>query len=257
MTPEPKNILITGASSGIGAALARIYAGPGVTLFLGGRDRGRLAAVAEGCEHAGARARPTTMDVTDADACARWIAQADAQAPLDLVVANAGISAGTGGHPLVGETPDIYRRILAVNVDGVVNTVLPAIGAFRARGRGQIAVVSSLASFLGSPGAAAYCASKAAERILGEALRGELAAEGISVSVVCPGFIRTPMTDGNDFPMPFLMDADEAARRIRKGLARNKARIAFPWPLYALVRVGAMLPVPVIDLLMRRLPRKN
>jgi short-subunit dehydrogenase len=117
--------------------------------------------------------------------------------------------------------------------------------------------MSSLAAFRGFPGAPAYCASKAAVRIWGEALRGHLAGDGIAVSVICPGYVKTPLTDVNKFPMPMLMDSARAARIVRRGLARNRARIAFPWPMYALVRLVAALPPGLIDPLLRRLPEKD
>lgn len=252
-----RSLLITGASSGIGAALAREYAGPGVVLFLGGRDGGRLGAVSRACAARGARAYATALDVTDADGCARWVEDCDSKAPLDLVVANAGISAGTGGQGIFDESHATMRRIFDINVGGTLNVVLPAIRRLRARQQGQIAIMSSLASFIGAPGAGAYCASKAAQRILGEALRLELAAEGIRVSVVCPGFVRTPMTEANPFPMPFLMDADKAARIIRRGLAANRARIAFPLPFYLFTLLGAALPAALTDLVLRRFSRKG
>lgn len=252
---RPRSILITGASSGIGAALAAEYAAPDTCLALGGRDQGRLAEVAEACRAAGASAHTTAIDVCDQDAMAGWIAKADADAPLDLVIANAGLSAGTGGG---GESDTQTRRIFAVNVDGVVNTVLPAIAALRARRRpGQIAIMASLAAFRGFPGAPAYCASKAAVRVWGEALRGHLHGEGIVVSVICPGYIRTPMTAVNTFHMPLLMDADRAARIVRRGLARGRARIAFPWRFYAMVRLIAALPPAWSDPLLRGLPAKD
>jgi short-subunit dehydrogenase len=251
---EPKSILITGASSGLGAALARGYAAPGVNLALSGRDTGRLEAVAADCLAAGAEARYQAIDVLDTAALAAWIEDADDRAPLDLVIANAGISAGTGG---VQESDAQTRRIMAVNVDGVIGTVLPAVARMRPRRRGQIAIMSSLASFRGFPGAPAYSASKAAVRIWGEALRGDLRGTGIAVSVICPGYVETPMTAVNDFPMPFLMSAEKAVNIIRKGLARDRARIAFPWPTYAAVRILAGLPVAISDPLVRRLPKKG
>lgn len=251
---EPKSILITGASSGLGAALARGYAAPGVHLTLSGRDTGRLEAVAAACRAAGAEARYQPIDVLDTGALAAWIEDADDRAPLDLVIANAGISAGTGG---VQESDAQTRRVMAINVDGVIGTVLPAVARMRPRRRGQVAIMSSLASFRGFPGAPAYSASKAAVRIWGEALRGDLRGSGIAVSVICPGYVETPMTAVNDFPMPFLMSAEKAVRIIRKGLARDRARIAFPWPTYAAVRILAGLPVAITDPLVRRLPKKG
>jgi short-subunit dehydrogenase len=250
---DPGSILITGASSGIGAALARALARPGRTLFLGGRDEARLEAVAADCRARGATVAARAGDVCDRRAMAAWLAEADARAPLDLVVANAGTSAGSGGR---GESEEQARRIMAINVEGAMNTVLPVLPAMAARGRGQIALVASLAGFRGFPGAPAYCASKAMLRVWGEGLRGELAPKGIAVSVVCPGFVKTPMSDGNPYPMPLLMEADKAAAIIVRGLARNRGRIAFPWPLTWLVTAIAALPVAMTDRLMQGLPKK-
>ena len=272
----PKSILITGASSGLGAALAVLYASPGVTLFLGGRHRPRLDNIAETCRVKGATVESALLDVADRAAMADWIARADAQAPLDLVIANAGISGGTGGDgstdggtlgsPSKIESGEQARRIFAVNVTGAMNTVLPAIEALRAHPlraagkdtwtKGQIAIVSSLASFRGMPGAPAYCASKAAVRAWGEGLRGTLASDSIELSVICPGFIRTPMTAVNPFRMPFLMDAEPAAEIIAKGLRANKPRIAFPFGLYAIVWLMAALPPSLTDYFINKLPEK-
>ena len=251
---DPKHILITGASSGLGAELARTYAAPGVTLALTGRDAARLEAVAQQCRAKDATVEAAVLDVTDAAALAGWMLERDDAQPIDLVLANAGISAGTGGDT---EPVEQVRRIFAVNVDGVMNTVLPLIPRMQARRRGQIALMASMAGFRGFPGAPAYCGSKAAVKIYGEGLRGMLAGSGVEVSVVCPGYVRTPMTDRNGFPMPFLMEAGKAARIIRNGLTRNKARIAFPLPTLAAVWLLQALSPGLIDPLMRRLPSKS
>ena len=124
------------------------------------------------------------------------------------------------------------------------------------RGRGQVAIISSLAGFRGFAGAAAYCASKAAVRVYGEGLRAEMARFNVEVNVVCPGFVETPMTDVNPFPMPLLMSPEQAARIIRDGLAVNRARIAFPLRMYAVVRLLAAVPQPVMDFIAARMPRK-
>jgi short-subunit dehydrogenase len=250
----PRSILITGASSGLGEALARHYAQPRRTLFLSGRDAGRLEAVAHDLRAAGAECHTRVLDVTDRDAMAAWIAECEAVRALELVIANAGISAGTG---LGGEGEAQTRAIFAVNLNGVINTVLPAVAAMRPRRVGQIAIMSSLASFRGMPGAPAYCASKAAVRVWGEGLRGELARDNIHLSVICPGFVVTRMTDANDFPMPFLMKADRAAATMARGLAANRGRISYPWQMAALSWLAAALPDCVMDWVARRMPAKT
>lgn len=251
---RPRSLVITGASSGIGAALALGYAEPGVCLALTGRDAARLAAVAERCRAAGAAVTADVVDATDRDGMAAWLRGVDDRAPVDLLIANAGISAGTGGGV---ESEKQARRILSVNIDGVLNSVYPLLPRMRDRRRGQIALMASQASFRGFPGAPAYCASKAAVRVFGEALRGDLAGEGIGVSVICPGFVKSRITDANGFSMPFLMEADAAARVIRRGLARNAARVSFPWPVAAAVWLLALLPPGWTDGLLARAPKKG
>lgn len=241
--PPYNTALITGASSGIGRALALALAAPGVTLHLGGRDADRLAEVAAACRAAGARAETKVIDVADRAAMAAWIGAAGA---LDLVVANAGISAGTGLGGI--ETPAQTRAIFAVNLDGVLNTVEPALAACRARPpgpgghRGTIAVVASIAAFLPTPNAPAYGASKAAADAWTVATAGAVRAEGIRVASVCPGFIATPMTAANPFPMPGLMTAERAARIILRGLTGGRDRIVFPWWMGWAARLAALLP---------------
>jgi NADP-dependent 3-hydroxy acid dehydrogenase YdfG len=248
-----RSILITGGSSGLGAAIAQELAGPGVRLALTGQNRERLAEVAALCAADGAEVETAVLDVADRQAMAAFVAATDAAAPLDLVVANAGISAGTGDG---AESPEQARRIFAVNVDGVVNTVAPILDAMAARGSGQIAIISSLAGFRGLPGAPAYCASKAAVRVWGEALRADWSRRGVRVNVVCPGFVTTRMTARNDFRMPLLMSAARAATIVCNGLARDVGRIAFPRRMYAASWLLAALPGALLDPLLRRLPRK-
>ena len=247
------HILITGASSGIGAALALHYAAPGVRLALSGRNRARLSDVAGHCQEKGAIVTDVAVDVTDRVAMQRWIEQEDEKEPLDLVIANAGISGGTGGG---GESAEQVRRIFDINVTGVFNTVAPILPRMIARCSGQIAIMSSLASFCGWPGAPAYSASKAAVRIYGEALRGAMARYGVKVNVICPGFIDTPMTAVNDYAMPFMIDAVTAAAITARGLESNGARIAFPLRTYFFAGLMGLLPAGLSSSILRKLPEK-
>lgn len=250
---NPKTIIITGASSGLGAALARHYAASGITLHLQGRSAQRLEEVAQACRKLGATAHTQLADVTDESAMKNWLERADATSPIDLVIANAGISAGSGIH---GETGDQVRRIFATNIDGVINSVTPLLPAMIARKRGQIAVMSSLAGLRGLPSCPAYSASKACVRAYGEGLRGWLGAHGVEVSVICPGYIATPMTASNPYPMPFMMSAEKAAGIIASGLANNKSRIAFPFALYFPLWLLSCLSPMITDPFFARLPAK-
>ena len=253
-TREPAHILITGASSGIGTALALAYARPGAHLTLGGRNQQRLGEVAAQAGARGASVSIAAIDVREREAVADWALQADDRAPLDLVIANAGISGGTLGGP---ETADQTRAIFAVNLEGVLNIALPVIPRMVTRKSGQIAIISSLAAYRGFPGAPAYSGSKAAVKVWGEALRADLAPQGVKVNVVMPGFIKSPMTDANDFAMPFLMPAEKAAAIIRRGLAANRARIAFPFPTaFVAWTMGTLSPL-IADPILRMLPKKE
>ncbi len=232
-----KSVLITGASSGIGAALAVAVAAPGTTLHICARDVGRLEATTAACLARGAAVHPRAMDVRDAAAMEAWIAEAS---PLDLVVANAGISAGGAKNQ--------DRDIFGVNLGGALNTILPAMGAMRGQPagpdgiKGRIAVVASIVAFVAIPDSAAYCASKAAIDIWTVASARSARKAGIQLTSVCPGFIRTAMTAGNTAFMPGLMDPDRAAEIILRGIARGRVRLAFPWWLGALARIVGLLP---------------
>ena len=251
-----RSIAITGASSGLGRALAEACAGPGITLHLAGRDPGRLAASAAACRARGASVREQALDVRDAAACGAWIAAMDG---LDLLIANAGISGGTGGQ---SEPMDQVQAIFATNVQGVLNTALPAMQKMAAqppdsRGlRGQVGVVASVAAFVAAPGAAAYCASKAAVQNWAEATDATERARGLRLHAICPGYIRTPMTAVNAFPMPFMLEPEEAARRTLDGLAAGRTRIAYPWPTYAISRIAGALPLGLRAWLASRVPAK-
>ena len=174
---NPQHILITGASSGIGEALAIHYAAKDTVLFLCGRNADRVQAVKQACEVKGAVVYAEQIDVT-----ADWITRCDETAPLDLVIANAGVSAGPGDGNI--ESAKTTRLIFAVNVNGVLNTVLPALERMKPRRKGQIAMTSSLAGYRGLPSAPAYSGSKNAVRAWGEALRGAMKPEGLEINVI-------------------------------------------------------------------------
>ena len=234
------NTLITGASSGIGEALALAAAKRGDTLFLCGRDEKRLRAVAEKT-HAAWK----VLDVTDEKAVRDWIREASATKPLDRVFANAGVSTGE-------ETAANVRRTFAINVGGTVNTVLAAIEA-NAR---QIVITASIAGYGPLKSCPSYSASKALLKTWGLSLRGMLAPRGIKVNVICPGFVRSRITDKNTCPMPFFMEADEAAARILRGVERNTGLIAFPAPMRFATWLLSILPFRLNELINSLLPKK-
>jgi len=248
---NPSSVLITGASGGIGAALARVYARPGVTLALTGRAADRLDAAAAAAAAAGAAVTTRAFDVRDRAALTAWIAECDAARPLDLVIANAGI---TGGHhgPGRDETLDEIHRLIEINFLAACDTIHAALPAMRRRGRGQVALMSSLAGLRGLPYSPGYSASKAALVAYAEALRASLRADGIGVAVILPGFIDTPMLARVHGPKPLTMAPDRAARLIRRGLERGRSRIAFPLPLYWLSRAAMLLPGPAVDMFLNR-----
>jgi short-subunit dehydrogenase len=257
MTPFA-SVLITGASSGIGAALAAACAGPGAVLHLGGRDAERLDRVAATCRSRGAEVHARQLDVTDRAAMEGWIGGAG---HLDLVVANAGISAGTGGGQ--PESAEQARAIFAVNLDGMLNTALPALAAMQAQPqgpdgwRGRIAVVASIAAFVPAPGAPAYCASKAAADSWTVGTAAIARRHGVLMSSVCPGYVRTAMTARNRFPMPGLMSAERAAGIILRGVSRGRRRIAFPWWMAAAARIAGLVPPAIATRLLNTVPGKD
>lgn len=247
------NILITGATSGIGAALAAHYAQNGAAnLFLCGRNKERLAEVKQKCEAAGAKVYAEICDVTDTLSMQKYIAKANRTAPLNIVIANAGVSTGV-------ESEANVRNTVQTNVVGVVNTILPALGEFEtdetAADR-HLVLISSIAGYHGLSTCPSYSASKAFVKAWGEALRLHLRDKKIKVSVVCPGFVRSGITDKNTCPMPFFMEAPQAAAIIAKGVAKNKGIIAFPWPLRFSAWLMSCLPNVISDLIYGRLPHK-
>jgi len=245
-------VLITGASGGLGAALARAYARHGVRLSLCARSEARLEAVASDCRARGAQVGTAVLDVTDIARMQQWISQTDADKPVDLVIANAGrtLNVGPNGEE---ESWDDTRDLLATNVDSALATVIPLVGTMRRRGHGQIALVSSLAAYRGMAITPAYCASKAAVKAYGESLRGLVAADGVGVSVICPGFVESEMSRRFPGSKPFLVSSERAAAIIQRGLSRNRARISFPFPLNLGTWLLALLPAGFADFILQRM----
>ena len=243
MKMTPRSILITGAASGIGRALAIALAQPGRVLHLGDRNGESLQATADLCRAARAEPVPRVQDVTDAEGTRNWVQGCGA---LDLVLTCAGVQfTSLISYP---ESDEQTRTTIAVNLMGTLNAVLPAINIMRgqpadAQGvRGRIGILASLGAFVSVPGATAYCASKAAVDNWAVGRSALARGEGIRITSICPGYVRTPLTSINGFAMHGLMEPEDAARIILRRLPSSGARMSFPWRMAAAARFGGMLP---------------
>ena len=236
-----RRILITGASSGIGKALALRYARERAVLGLLGRHRERLDSVAASCRELGAEVHTGTIDIRRRAELMEWITAFDRAAPVDLVIANAGVMEGTppGGEI---EPADAAHALIETNVLGVLNTVQPLLPMMMARRRGQIAMVSSLAGFVPLPDSPSYCASKAAVLAYGRSLRDLLAPYDVKVSVICPGYITTPMMQRESGLKAFVMAPEKAADLIYRRLEQNEGVIVIPRLFGFLTRMSGLLP---------------
>ena len=249
---QGQRVFLSGASSGIGAALARYYAAQGATLGLVARRAEALetlAASLPGQHHI------LCADVADPASLQAAAQQFIAAAGLpDIVIANAGISVGT----LTEELDDLaaFEAVLRTNVLGVVATFQPFVSAMRQRGHGRLVGISSVAGVRGLPGAGAYSASKAAVARYLESLRVELRGTGVQVVEVRPGYIATPMTAVNPYAMPFILPADEAAKRFAKAIAKGGARSTIPWQMGVVAKLLGMLPNAIYDRAFARAKRK-
>ena len=230
MISTVETVLITGATGAIGSALANVYAAPGVHLILHGRHQEALDGLAAECHQLGASVETVTLDLRDTAALFDWVDRMCEKALPDLVFANAGMNTniGTDGN---GESWTEVEALLDTNVKATIALVSRLAAVMRQRGGGQLVLVSSLAAWFGLPITPSYSASKAAVKAYGEALRGWLADSGVAVTVVMPGYVASRMCQAMPGPKPFLWPPERAAKAIQRGVARNQARISFPFPL--------------------------
>ncbi len=238
---EARSVVISGASRGLGAALARRFAAPGMRLLLLARSAAALEGVAADCRAAGAVAVAVAIDVTDAAAVATALAVFEAAGPVDLVIANAGTSAGRAPDGTPEDGAAAARQVM-VNLVGAINLVSPLLPGMRARGAGQVALVASIAGFRGLPDFPAYCASKAGLIVWGDGLRAAERAHGIRVTVVTPGFFRSAMGDRFHGARPFLLETEAAAAKVHRALLLGVPRLGFPWPMALGMRLLGLLP---------------
>ncbi|MEQ8665780.1 MAG: SDR family NAD(P)-dependent oxidoreductase [Rhodospirillales bacterium] len=240
---------ITGAGKGIGRAVARQLAAQGWTVAVSARTVADLESLAAAC--ASGRIRPYRLDVTDPSATITVLDAIEAEVGrLDLAILNAGTHQPESAAKFSVETT---RKLVEVNLMGTVNGLAPLVERFASRRKGHIAVVASLAGYRGLPSAAAYGATKAALINMCEALKPELEEMGVNLSLINPGFVETPLTDKNEFPMPFLISADRAASAIISGLAAKRFEIAVPWRFAVLMKLLRTLPDAVHFALTRRM----
>lgn len=240
-----KVLFITGASSGIGRALAVEFGRRGAAMGLLARRGDVLQEIVKEVEAAGGRALALPADVRDAGAVSRAAQQvSQAYGPIDVMVANAGVGATTDARELKAEA---VADVININVMGAVNSATAVLPAMVERGRGQLVVISSLAAYRGLPKSAAYCASKAAVSAFFESLRVDLRGTDVDVTIIHPGFIKTPLTAGRQANMPYLMELDEAVKKIVRAIENRKKSYAFPWQLASIVRAAMIMPVPLYD----------
>ncbi|MCV0425270.1 MAG: SDR family NAD(P)-dependent oxidoreductase [Roseibium sp.] len=240
-------IVLTGASGGIGQALARELAKPGIYIALVARDEKRLQPLLDSIKSQGADGEIAAIDIRDRERLHQYLHDLDERYPIEIVIANAGVTAGLGSNRTRETDADSDRQI-DVNYRGVVNTVAGAIDGMQFRKSGQVVLVSSLAGMRALPDMPSYSATKAAVIAYGHSLRGWLKPFGISVTILCPGFVTTPMSARHKGAKPFEMPADKAARMMRQAIEKKKSFYAFPFMLALGIRLQNLLPPKIGDL---------
>ncbi len=248
--PQAKNILITGASGGLGAALARAHAAPDVTLLLWGRDNERLEETAAACTALGAVCQVSAFDIRGAADQITRLAAADAARPIDLAIFNAGL----GGMPdtALAEPPQDALATAEVNFVAPIVGANAIASAMAIRRKGRIVLVGSIAESFPLPQAPTYAATKAGLAMFAEALSIRMAKYGVGVTLVSPGFIDTAMSRRVPPPKPFLMTADDAARAIARGIAAGKRRIVVPWQFIVIRGMVRLLPAALLRAILAR-----
>jgi len=250
-TPIPKRIAITGASGGIGRALSLAYAEEGAIFFLCGRNEERLQETAESALKAGAtKVKTTIFDIRDPELLREWLTFIYEEAPLDLFIANAGVSSANSKDTL--ESSEETTRVLETNALASIDAIKAASDLMVDAGYGHIAVMSSIAALYPLASSPAYCAAKAASRIYGLALGDCLRSSGVFITVVCPGYVDTPMSQALSGPKPFLWTPEKAAAYIKKRLIKKPVEIHFPWILALGLRLASLLPHWISRRIMRR-----
>ncbi|EAV43925.1 putative oxidoreductase [Stappia aggregata IAM 12614] len=244
-----KVIVLTGASGGIGQALAREFAGPGIYFALIARDQTRLEALLKEIRTLGADGEINAVDIRDRDALHGYLSDLEKRHPLDLVIANAGVTAGLGPDRTRESDADSDRQI-DVNYRGVVNTISGVVDGMQKRRKGQLVLISSLAGMRALPDMPSYSASKAALIGYGHSLRGWLKPFGVSVTIICPGFVTSPMSARHKGAKPFEMPASKAATLMRRAIDCRKPFYAFPFLLAWGIRLQNLLPTKIGDLFM-------
>jgi NADP-dependent 3-hydroxy acid dehydrogenase YdfG len=241
-----RRVFLTGASSGIGEALALALAAKGATLGLVARREQLLRDLASRCERAGGAARHFAVDVVDAVALADAAQEfKDEFGHIDVMIANAGVS---GKSPdAQAFDPQAVRPVIEINLMGAINAVHAVLPSMLERGTGHLVAVSSLAGIRGLPKSAAYSASKAAMTAYFESVRLDVQSRGIAVTIIQPGFIRTPLTAGRQNKMPFLMYLDQSIPYFLRAIEKRKKFAAFPWQFATIVRVGKIMPAWLYD----------